>query len=765
MSRLVRSDKTKQQSSPDSGEVLPLTSETITKHLKTCQSTVVDYARSAFHKYLEDLDEAFNVDIDNARTNQEVSEISGIQRLFRRNRDELERYYCGYIGEGFVKFKKKELNTVLDQSGGSELTLVDNEDLEETITISSATQKMDVYYAEPIWALNPAAPIQFCESLRRALRLIPLTQKAKATAYRVYEEKLSDLVKRVVETTNEYLRKAGVLPNLKYTPPRSGPKSTPQDETSSASQDHAAQPFVERRNIIATTPDPSQPSEQYQSSLVHAIRGLQQSMGGGPRPVVGRRATDVAARAAPGSAMNAVFGGGIPITVTGQPGAGGGEGAGVVGGTPGSMPAGPGAPAGVAGAGAPVVISGDQLMSALHALQATNAGPVSGAGTVPQGQALAPLNIQGVLQGLAEQIQTSTESGNARVSEGDMGTIDLVGMVFDYMLSDENLPVSVKALLSYLHTPFLKLAFIDPGFFEQSEHPARMLLNNLAEAGIKWVGNDGTDQYEMYAKIKEVVDKVLTEFKNDIRVITELLLEFNSYTKNIVRRQELTEKRATEKVQGEERLREVKIRVNEEVMAKTDGNELPSAVLLFLLQPWSDFLSFTLLRYSESSGKWERALSLIDDLIWVIEPKEAEADQVRQAELRTSLAKEIQAGFETIGYDQTKGNQLVRNIVSLIEMAQQREKVEPAPAPMRTKLEKIAEEKAGKITDDSVNFTEDEQKMVESLRMMEFGTWFEFEDGKRVKVAWFNARTSNYMMVDQKGKKVDMMSGLDALKL
>ena len=69
------------------------------------------------------------------------------------------------------------------------------------------------------------------------------------------------------------------------------------------------------------------------------------------------------------------------------------------------------------------------------------------------------------------------------------------------MLSDENLPDSVKALLSYMHTPFLKLAFGDPGF-ERPEHPARVLLNSLAEAGTRFVGNDGSVQYDMYQKLR-----------------------------------------------------------------------------------------------------------------------------------------------------------------------------------------------------------------------------------------------------------------------
>jgi hypothetical protein len=50
--------------------------------------------------------------------------------------------------------------------------------------------------------------------------------------------------------------------------------------------------------------------------------------------------------------------------------------------------------------------------------------------------------------------------------------------------------------------------------------------------------------------------------------------------------------------------------------------------------------------------------------------------------------------------------------------------------------------------------------MIESLKMIQFGTWFEFEGGKRLKVAWYNVRTLNYILVDQMGKKVAMKSAL-----
>lgn len=741
MSRLIRTDSSTRKPESESVASIPLTTETIVTHLKKCQGIASEHAKVAFQIYLRNLDEAFNQEMDRARSNQEVSEITGIQRLFRRNQQELERYYVGYIAEGFVKFKKKELHTELQNlTGSGELSLVDNDALEETITLSTIVQKVDVLYAEPIWALNqrfailnggeqvteasnPAAPIQLCESLRRALRLIPLTAKTKAVAYKVYEQRLSELAKNVIEDINDYLKQAGVLPNLRYTPPKVAPVNPLGAGAQIPGQAAAAapaQPLFSGSIGPVPIPDPNQPTEQYQSALLHAIRSLQVSMRGGVS----------AAAPAPMSE-------GIRIATQDSPFAAF---------VPGSGPIGPG-----------VVITADQLMSALQTLQGSAAGVV---GSPLDAGPLPPMDFTQVLTALAQQFQQSKTTRDSKVSPADMHTIDLVGMVFEYMLKDENLPDSVKALLSYMHTPFLKLAFIDPGFFEQPEHPARMLLNSLAEAGTRWVGNDGTVQHDMYNKIKDVVDRVLRDFKNDVRVIAELLLEFNNYTKSIIRRQELMEKRAAEKAQGEERLREVKLRVNEEIRKRTDDKELPSAVLLLALQPWSDYLSFVLLRYGEKSDKWANALAVVDDLLWIIEPQTDPAGVTRQAELAPALLRDIETGFETIGYDQAKGKKLLEAISSLIEMAQQSKRAEPAPAPMRDKLEKIAAVKAGQA-EEVTDISKEEAKIVENLKLIEFGTWFEFEGGRRLKIAWYNARTSHYMLVDQMGKKVAMMSGLE----
>lgn len=729
MSRLIRDDhKATTKSASDDGSahlLLPLSNSAVVSHLKACQSLAANHSKEAFQNYLKVLDDAISVEIANAKTDKEAQELGEVQKQLRQNHADLERYFCGYLAEGFVKFKKRELQTNIgaeDNIDTENLSLVGNDELEETIAISAITQRAESYYAEPLWALNqrfavlnggehvteannPASPIQFCESLRKAIRLIPMDNQVKNLAYKLYDDQLITLMRQISEDLNQYLKQQGILPHLKFTAPQgAAPKSALSDDTDTGAggAEGAAQepsPQEQVQDAQARSGDDAELTpEEYQNNLLYAIRGLQNQM--------------LMAGAAHHSA---------------QPGQ--------------------------------VGLAPETILSALNALQNRTA---EADGVQTEGGVALPLDINMFSQQLAQELEEEGEDG--AFDQNSMQTIDLVGMLFEYMLNDENLPDNVKAMLSYLHTPFLKIAFVDPGFFEQAEHPARVLLNSLAEAGSRWVGNDGTSQYGIFDKIKDTVNRIVKDFDNDVRIITELLLEFSSYTKNITRRQELMERRATEKAQGEEKLREVKLKVNEEVRSRTEDKELPSAVLLFLLQPWSDYLSFALLRYGDNSEKWQRALTLVDDLLWAIEHEHSEADKVRQKAMIPDIVSTIESGLETIGYDQTKGKKLLDALVQLISHALQSKKAEPAPAPMRDKLEKIAAEKAGNKQENRSNCTPEEAQMVESLKMIEFGTWFEFEGGKRLKVAWYNARTSHYMLVDQMGKRVDMMSGLTMAK-
>jgi len=363
---------------------------------------------------------------------------------------------------------------------------------------------------------------------------------------------------------------------------------------------------------------------------------------------------------------------------------------------------------------------------------------------------------------LVEKFHENSRAGD--IKSDDMHVINLVGMLFDYMLNDENLPASVKALLSYLQVPFLKIAFVDRDFFEKSQHPARLLLNSLTEAGGRWVNDDGSSDFDIFNRIKDVVIKIHEAKESEVKLVTVLLLDFCSNIKKIQRKQDLTEKRAKEKARGEDRLREAKIRVNTEVSSRIQDKELPSSVLLLLLQSWTDYLIFLYLQNGDGSKGWKAGLSLVDELIWCSSPKKSLQEQERLMETHQLLLRDIAKGLEHIHFPVNKKENLIAAISSVIELSLRHEKTEPAPLPIRMELESKAAEQV--VEEHAIDEpTKEEVQMAEKLKLIEFGTWLEFDGSRRLKISWCNSRTGEYMLVNQMGQRAEMMLPLVLARL
>lgn len=720
---------------------ITLTEHMIVEHLKQCRDLTRGFAVRAFYPFWAEWCKQIKGAAEQARSNKEQVTLFEIHDLLNAAHQAAEQEFCQHLANGFTKFKNKTLNTLTGEErfSGDILSLVEHSDLEETIAITSITHRADNFFSSNLWALqqrlsllndgekieersNPISPVQFCEALRKVLANLELDVKTKIIGYKLFDQGVIGKLGGLYDELNEYLARQNLLPNLRFTVAQDKPGPAQAASGGDALVDGA--PIAQDGSNGQQDPTPQQrrasdrlltgalnPNDvQYQNSLLGAIRLLQTHVSHLMPAAQASGAVPAVANAAP--AMLTVY-------------------------------------------------NPSQLVGVLEQMQGRAYHMTQQALATHDTSAPVAIPVQTVAEIGREMMQKiASENENGAVEADDMQTIDLVGMLFEYMLSDDHLPDSVKALLSYLHTPFLKIAFIDKGFFEQPEHPARVLLNSLAEAGVRWVSNDGSDQYDIYTKIKTTVFRLLHEFKNDVRIFAELLIEFNAYTNNVARRQDLMERRALEKAQGEEKLREAKIQVNRAVRSRTDNREMPSAILLLLLQPWSDYLSFVLLRYGEKSESWMRSLAVIDDLLWTLEPKLTTADKSKQMGMQDALISALERGFETIGYEQAKARKLLDAVVSLQRMSLLSRKAESAPAPMRTKLESLAAEKAGNAVEEQQPLSTEEAKIVDSLKMVEFGTWFEFEGGKRLKVAWYNKKTQHYMLVDQQGRKVSLTAGV-----
>ncbi|MBK6742291.1 MAG: DUF1631 family protein [Hydrogenophilales bacterium] len=110
----------------------------------------------------------------------------------------------------------------------------------------------------------------------------------------------------------------------------------------------------------------------------------------------------------------------------------------------------------------------------------------------------------------------------------DVMTLDIVALLFDFILDDQRIPDAMKALIGRLQIPVLKVAMLDKEFFSHKTHPARMLLDALAEAAFGWDAGEGHEG-GLYRKIDSLVQTILDGYDNDAEIFSTALVDLRAF--------------------------------------------------------------------------------------------------------------------------------------------------------------------------------------------------------------------------------------------
>ncbi|WP_417777000.1 DUF1631 domain-containing protein [Stutzerimonas xanthomarina] len=410
-------------------------------------------------------------------------------------------------------------------------------------------------------------------------------------------------------------------------------------------------------------------------------------------------------------------------------------------------------------------------------------------------QSRAPLQVDEFdLQGQLEQLlhRVSTRSGKSRVvGEVDEDVINLVSMLFEFILDDRTLPDSFKALIGRLQIPVLKVAVLDKTFFSRGSHPARRLLNEIASAAMGWADQDEVQRDSLYQKIEQIVARLLNDFVDDPAIFSELLADFLAFTGDERRRSELLEQRTRDAEEGRARAEMARQEVEHALNQRLLGKTLPEVVVRLLQEAWSKVLLLTCLKHGTQSEQWQAALATMDDLIWSVAPHEDLESRAQLLELVPSLLKNLREGLVSAAFDPFSTSDFFTRLEALhVQTLQQlNQPTKPAPAgelldhsdtAAEQKLElppreDIANEAASQAMvevneeivllapgetrehEPEINLDDNDEALtqVDNLRV---GSWVEFQEDEehklRCKLAAVIKPTGKYIFVNRTGMKV-----------
>ncbi len=632
---------------------------------------------------------------------------------------------------------------------GSTLELIDSEVLEEDLALQEVVSKSEIRHSQALYALAhrfgvlagspawdpelvPLGPAQLAKALRHATCCLDLNVEYRVLAYRLFDRVAMLPIGEFYDVINGYLAKQRILAHLQSPALRaSGAAAGAAPDATDTNEAHA--------DGAPETPAPAPPPgpDQQDAELFSTLRML----------LSGRRH-------AQGASM--------PFAENGY------------------------------------MVSRDDLQSVLGSLQQKP--------ELAHGRSGKPRDAVALKQDMLMALkQVSPQGRPAVLAEEDSDTVDLVGMLFDYINKSVRDESTAQSLLTRLQVPVLRVALSDKTFFTQREHPARALLNTIAETSSRWMDDEDADP-SLAEKMQVVVDKVSNEYNGDVTLFRSLLTDLGSHMQLLARRAEVAERRHVDAAKGREKLdlaRDTARTAIERLLKR--GNPSP-LVRTLLEQAWTDALALTILRQGEDSSAFHRRLAVADQLLRRKPNADTPADKMLKQELDVGLS---QVGLHTEDVKAVLGRLFPTGNAAANDADKSAAASKGIAADKGAASDKGAAEKAGAARPDETapaanaaqaaaandddlqtstalamklksrarfggepaervkpvvkapsTLTPEEALVLERIRTLPFGTWFEFTTNQqgatvRRKLAWFSTLTGRCLFVNQRGARTD----------
>ncbi|MBR7800320.1 DUF1631 family protein [Undibacterium fentianense] len=226
-------------------------------------------------------------------------------------------------------------------------------------------------------------------------------------------------------------------------------------------------------------------------------------------------------------------------------------------------------------------------------------------------------------------------------------TIDVVAMLFEFILRDTQVPAEIRAQLGRLQFLVLKLALKDHSLLTQKGHPARLLVNRIGSIslGLKQIDPSGA---EITKEICRIVETLLQDESENPQIFSRMLDEFDAF---IARELRLGSDKTVNAIEGAEQARNRTIR-----FAHTSV-QLHEALLGLTIDPFLQNFFETVWVYAleladrDDVKRAHRFRLLVPDLLWSIIPKANEEERAQLLALLPIILSTLKEGMASIQCD------------------------------------------------------------------------------------------------------------------
>lgn len=233
----------------------------------------------------------------------------------------------------------------------------------------------------------------------------------------------------------------------------------------------------------------------------------------------------------------------------------------------------------------------------------------------------------------------------------DHMVIDVIGTLFDQILSDPKVPPQMARLIARLQLPVLRAALGDPSFFSSRRHPVRRFVNRIASLGAAFEDFEEDNAQRVIARVKDLVQEVVEGDFDQIGPYEQKLQTLEAFIAELGRHEAQARGGAAELLSAKEDELRLRVMYAQQLEGELKTLQAPPFVRDFVANVWSQVL----LKAAEADGRPDgervrRLRTVGRELFMSVQPKTSPQQRKQFLAELPRLMKDLGEGMDLIDW-------------------------------------------------------------------------------------------------------------------
>ncbi|MGR9085526.1 MAG: DUF1631 family protein [Gammaproteobacteria bacterium] len=615
--------------------------------------------------------------------------------------------FCGSLFQGMDFIRKLRSGHSLPRSEEEALSLVDKDDFEEWLSLSSCVKKVSAQFGESLSRLelkfchitgiprhdlnNPVSPDNLYHSFQQSISAIDGIGPLRQHLYKAFESALCQILPDIYQSIDTLLEEHGVTQQVVADLDRQGRREAKSSQDKPARQSPLQNSSAAEQKLPGRNGQGHFPAlDRFASwSVVEAHKDRQVR----PVALTARRLLDIIQQRH--SAVEPSATGNRPVLADAEQ------------------------------------YSIDEIVGAITRLQ-----ELKGSRDVPL------LDSSGLHKQLGDILSASSHVVK-RFSIADQNRLDIYGKLFDVLIHDLLPSPHVRSYLETIYIPMMALAVRDSDFLDSESHPARSVVNQLISLESAVKGNRIFGSQPVRQILDQLFDRIAQESTYNPEVFALVNDELTQIAQAINHTRDLNVRRLIDVYEGKQKLERARRIVQDEIDRRIAGKWIPAVISALLDSGWQHLLVITQLNEEADSPGRSGYLEVLDNLLnWLNHP--GILDEEHSFRLRQEL-EFIDGQLASVCADAYLHGKVMDELRACL--------LGVGTPPVRRTAKKIFIEpgKAGAVA------AVTENSWTRQVEQLQTGDWFslllEVEESEPVKLVWIGNEPKIYLFVNREGRK------------